>query len=75
MLRGEIDTQDVELKKLKNHQWEYCYKISPYSARHSFGTNMMRNGVNPKKVSEAMRHSSVRTTLNRYSHVDSEMMK
>lgn len=50
-------------------------KISPYSARHSFGTNMMKNGVNPKKVSEAMRHSSVRTTLDRYSHVDSEMKK
>jgi len=50
-------------------------KISPYSARHSFGTNMMRNGVNPKKVSEAMRHSSVRTTLDRYSHVDADMKK
>lgn len=49
--------------------------FTPYSARHSFGTNMMRNGVNPKKVSEAMRHSTVRTTLDRYSHVDDEMKK
>ena len=50
-------------------------RFTPYSARHSFGTNMMRNGVNPKKVSEAMRHSTVRTTLDRYSHVDDEMKK
>lgn len=49
--------------------------ISPYNARHSLGTNMMKNGVNPKKVSEVMRHSTVKTTLDRYTHVDEEMKK
>nr|WP_308743256.1 site-specific integrase [uncultured Anaerocolumna sp.] len=50
-------------------------KIRMYDSRHSFGTNMMRNKVNPKKVAEMMRHTSVKTTLDNYSHVDKEMYK
>lgn len=50
-------------------------KITLYEARHSFGTNMMKNGVNPKKVAELMRHTTVRTTLDNYSHVNDEMKK
>ena len=50
-------------------------KITLYEARHSFGTNLMKNGVNPKKVAELMRHTSVRTTLDNYSHVNDEMKK
>ena len=46
-----------------------------YGARHSFGTNMMRAEVNPKKDAEMMRHTSVKTTLDNYSHVDKEMYK
>lgn len=49
--------------------------ISPYGARHSLATNMMVNGVNPKKVAEVMRHSTVKTTLDNYSHVSDEMKK
>lgn len=51
-------------------------KTSLYAAsRHSFGTNLMRMKANPKIVSQMMRHSSVRTTLDNYSHVDEEMYK
>ncbi|MDF2510428.1 MAG: integrase family protein [Herbinix sp.] len=50
-------------------------KIRLYDSRHSFGTNMMRNKVNPKQVAEMMRHTSVKTTLDNYSHVDEEMYK
>jgi len=49
--------------------------IRLYDARHSFGTNMMRDGVNPKIVAEMMRHTSVKTTLDNYSHTDEEMYK
>lgn len=49
--------------------------IRLYDARHSFGTNMMRDGVNPKIVAEMMRHTSVKTTLDNYSHTDKEMYK
>jgi integrase len=49
--------------------------IRMYDSRHSFGTNMMRNNVNPKEVAEMMRHTSVKTTLDNYSHVDKKMYK
>ena len=49
--------------------------IRLYDARHSFGTNMMRDGVNPKMVADMMRHTDVSTTLNNYSHTDKEMYK
>ena len=53
-------------------------KIDPirlYDARHSFGTNMMRDGVNPKIVADMMRHTTVKTTLDNYSHTDKDMYK
>lgn len=49
--------------------------IRLYDARHSFGTNMMRDGVNPKMVADMMRHTSVKTTLDNYSHTDKTMYK
>jgi integrase len=50
-------------------------RIRLYDSRHSLGTNMMRDGVNPKVVSEVMRHESVKTTLDIYSHVDDDLKK
>lgn len=50
-------------------------KIRLYDARHSFGTNMMKDGVNPKMVADMMRHDTIRTTLDNYSHTDKEMYK
>lgn len=62
-----------EFKKLiKKTGYE---EIRLYDTRHSFGTNMMKNGVNPKMVADMMRHTDVRTTLNNYSHTDKEMYK
>ena len=49
--------------------------ITLYGARHSFGTNLMRDGVNPKIVSDMMRHTTVKTTLDNYSHPDKKMYK
>lgn len=50
-------------------------RIRLYDARHSFGTNMMRDGVNPKIVADMMRHTTVKTTLDNYSHPDKDMYK
>ncbi|MFV0343408.1 MAG: tyrosine-type recombinase/integrase [Anaerocolumna sp.] len=50
-------------------------EIRLYDARHSLGTNMMRDGENPKVVAEILRHTSVKTTLDNYSHVDKDMYK
>jgi integrase len=50
-------------------------RIRLYDTRHSFGTNMMRDGVNPKMVADMMRHTTVKTTLDNYSHTDKNMYK
>lgn len=41
--------------------------------RHTHATLLLKNGVNPKVVSERLGHSSVIVTLNIYAHVLEEM--
>ena len=40
-----------------------------HDLRHTHATEMMRAGIHVKVVSERLGHSSVRVTLDRYSHV------
>ncbi|MFD6353225.1 tyrosine-type recombinase/integrase [Nocardia tengchongensis] len=43
--------------------------IRLHDMRHSYATNSLRNGINPKVVSERIGHASVAFTLDVYSHV------
>lgn len=40
--------------------------------RHSFASNLIRSGVGAKQVQKLMRHASIATTLNIYSHLFDE---
>lgn len=40
-----------------------------HKLRHSFASELLRNGVNPKTVQELMRHSSIDTLFAHYAHV------
>ena len=54
------------------------YKLAPirfHDIRHSFATILLKNGTNPKIVSEILGHSDVQTTLNVYSHVLPDLQK
>jgi integrase len=44
-------------------------KFSPKSARHTMATLLMERKVNPKAVSERLGHSTIKITLDAYSHV------
>ena len=46
-----------------------------YSLRHSCATLLLLAGVNPKIVAERLGHTSVKMTLDTYSHVLSDMQK
>jgi len=46
-----------------------------YSLRHTCATLLLAGGENPKVVSERLGHSSVKTTLDTYSHVLPDMQK
>lgn len=39
-----------------------------HSLRHTFATNCIASGMDPKSLSEILGHSDVKTTLNRYVH-------
>ena len=44
-------------------------KANPHKFRHSFASNLLRNGANVVAVSKLMRHFSPTITLNTYSHI------
>lgn len=46
-----------------------------HDIRHTFATLLLKNGTNPKIVSEILGHSNVQTTLNVYSHMLPDMQK
>jgi integrase len=50
-------------------------RIRFHDLRHTFATLMLANGEHPKIVQEALGHSDIGMTLNRYSHVTMNMQK
>lgn len=48
--------------------------LSPHVLRHTFCTNLILNSVNPSVTQYLMGHSSLSTTLNIYTHFDSDKM-
>lgn len=60
---------------IRKHLSKVCRKLgldgfkNPHKFRHSFASNLLRNGANIVSVSKLMRHSNPSMTLNIYSHV------
>lgn len=48
-------------------------KISIHDLRHTNATLLMKQGINPKIVSERLGHANVSITLDIYSHTDLDM--
>lgn len=46
-------------------------KFSPHYFRHTFCTNLLESGMNPKSVQYLMGHSKIGVTLNVYAHTNS----
>lgn len=44
-------------------------KAHPHRFRHSFGSNLIRAGVNIKVVQKLMRHENIKMTLDIYGHI------
>lgn len=43
-----------------------------HALRHTYTTNLLSNGAQPKDVQELLGHSDVRTTMNVYAHATRE---
>lgn len=44
-------------------------EVSHHKLRHSFASELLRRGTNPRTVQELMRHSSIDTLFDHYAHV------
>lgn len=44
-------------------------RITPHVCRHTFCSNMAKNGMNPKILQYIMGHGDISVTLNTYTHV------
>jgi len=49
--------------------------IRAHDLRHTFATLMLEQGVPAKVVAEALGHSSIEITLDRYSHVSVDLQR
>ena len=50
-------------------------KVTPHVCRHTYCSNMAREGMNPKTLQYLMGHSDIGVTLNTYTHVKFEDAK
>lgn len=46
-----------------------------HTLRHTYTTNLLAGGAQPKEVQELLGHSDVSTTMNVYAHVTREAKK
>ena len=75
-LQGEYLLNEKTLMEPRTYQYMFSRflktaRISPknfHSLRHTFATNCIESGMDPKCLSEILGHSDVKTTLNRYVH-------
>lgn len=56
------------LNMLKSSGCE-CQNASPHDLRHTFGSELIRNGIDVKVVSELLGHKDIQTTYNIYIHI------
>lgn len=82
-LRQELDLSGWEWRFLNNYRKNHAIvktaklaipegfngTANNHRFRHSFASNLIRSGVNIKSVQKLMRHASIQTTLNIYSHL------
>ena len=62
----------------EKHNSIYKYQmplVTPHICRHTYCTNMAKNGMNPKTLQYLMGHSDISVTLNTYTHVGFEDAK
>lgn len=70
--RESIKTVVRNINKNRKEGEEEFADFSPHTFRHTFATRCFENGVQPKVIQELMGHSSMRMTMDLYTHVTEE---
>ena len=58
----------------RNHKYKYLidFHVTPHILRHTYITNLIRNGMNIKQVQQQAGHDDIKTTLKIYAHVQED---
>lgn len=62
-----------EIKKI-GEALNFDSPVTPHTLRHQFATTLIRKGCNLKDVQSLLGHSNIKTTLDIYTHSDSESL-
>ncbi|MBQ8836415.1 MAG: tyrosine-type recombinase/integrase [Clostridia bacterium] len=54
---------------------EQIKKRNPHTCRHTFASMCAKKGVDPKALQDIIGHKQIETTLNTYTHTDTEWLK
>jgi integrase len=64
-----MNKQEVEKAEKEKREPVIYDHIHPHALRHTFATRGLENGIPPKVMQEILGHSSIKMTLDLYSHV------
>jgi len=66
MLKQDLDDAGIPYCDDAGHYADF------HALRHTFGTNLYRGDVHPKRAQDLMRHSTIDLTMNLYTHTSTE---
>lgn len=66
------DLRNIVITHNQSYPQRLLPKITPHTLRHTFCTNLVKAGINPKSLQYLMGHSDITTTLNVYADSDFE---
>ena len=69
MFRSDLRRADIDYEDESGRYVDF------HALRHTFITSLARNGVHPAKAKELARHSTIRLTMDAYSHVETEELR
>ena len=72
---NRINKKEEDDKKKNKEAKSYLPLITIHCLRHTYATHLLEEGIHPKVVQERLGHSSIRITLDTYSHVVPRLQK
>ena len=69
-----MEASDSLLQK-KNKIFFVLYLTHPHTLRHTFATNMIAAGMEPKTLSTILGHSNLAQTMDLYVHITDDMKR
>ncbi|MBU1984864.1 MAG: tyrosine-type recombinase/integrase [Planctomycetota bacterium] len=65
---SDVERQGREVSSFLVYRDSLEHVLDFHALRHTFISNLVRGGVNPKVAQELARHSTITLTMDRYSH-------